>query len=271
MTSRTDRFISHRSFLPSCLAVIVLLALSSAALAGPGGPPAELPALGFRINDHAQGGPPPDLMPPGLEIAAGRFQFKGEKSQSQAPNGGRWRVEWDIDVSPDPFIFADLIVTNNMPVDQEFTFEIELPISPSLSGGTLIGGSFSGVLKDRNAGSATLSVLDGANPPALYTALIDGNVVQTLFDNPDPITVASPFETVTFGPENFGTPIPSLAGPDEANATIGITINVKVSAMDSVNLSGSFVVQPVPEPSTIVLCISAVVGLVAFGRRRRTR
>lgn len=269
MTTHTDRFTQRRSLLLSCLAASALLVFTSAAYADPAGPPAELPALGFRINDHAQGGPPPDLMPPGLVIAAERFQFKGVETQSQAPGGGRWRVEFDILVNPDPFIFADLIVTNNMPIDQEFTFEIELPISPSLSGGTLIGGSFSGVLKDRDAGSATLSVLDGANPPPLFAALIDGNVVQTLFDNPDPITVALPFETVTFGPENFGSPIPSLTGPAEANATIGITINVKVSAMDSVNLSGSFVV--VPEPSSVVLCISALIGLLAFGRRRRKR
>ena len=267
MTTDTDRFSQRRSLLLSCLAAVTLLVYTSAAYADPAGPPAELPALGLRINDHG-GGPPDDVDPPGLEIAANRFQFKGERGRRGV---GRWHIEWDIVVNPDPFIDASLIVRNNLPIDQEFTFNIELPITPSLSGGTLIGGSFSGTLTEGGGNGATMRALDAQTP--FYAALIDGNVVQTLFDNPDAITAQS-FETVTFGPESFGNfpqPIPSLAGPDAANSTIGINLNFIVSANDSVTLTGTFVVEPVPEPSTVVLCISALIGLLAFGRRRRSR
>jgi hypothetical protein len=267
MTINTNRFTLRGSLMLSCFAASVLLVFTSAAFADPAGPPAELPALGFRINDHGQG-PPIDLNPPGLEIARDRFSFVGEEGM---PGVGRWHIQWDISVNPDPFIFADIIVSNNLPVDQEFTFNLVLPINPSISGGTLIGGSFSGVLKDRNANGAALSVLDGANPPALYSARIDGNEVQTLFENPGPIEVTLPFQTSTFGPEHFGTPIPSLAGPNDVNSTISIEINLKLSAMDSANLSGSFIVEPVPEPSTMALCMIAVIGLACIRRRRRAR
>lgn len=210
-------------------------------------------------------------MPPGLENA--RNRFKGGTSQNpNAPNGGRWKVEWDIEVDPDPFILADLIVTNNTNKAQDFTFNLELETSGPITGGTLIGGSFSGLLNVRNGdGEATLSVISGQNPPPLYAALIDGSVVHTLFDDPDPFFIAMPFETLVIDPVTFGTPIPSLAGPDTANDTIGIEINVRVSANDSVNLSGIFVVQAVPEPSTMVLCLIGALGILASGRRRHSR
>ena len=136
----------------------------------------------------------------------------------------------------------------------------------------LIGGSFGALLNDRSADDASLSVISGQDPPPFYAALIDGVVVHTLFDDPAPFTVQMPFETLVIDPEKFGTPIPSLLRPDDtASETIGIDINVRVSANDSVNVAGIFVVQPIPEPSTMVLCVLGALGLLAAGRRRRSR
>jgi len=268
MDSLTDRLTLRRSvtfsLLTSAVAAVTLLFFTSATFADPAGPPAELPAFGIRINDHGEG-PPVVINPPGLEIAENRFRFEGEHG---SPGVGRWHIEWDVEVNPDPFVFASLIISNNLPIDQEFTINMPLSINPSIQGGTLIGGSFSGVLQERTADTATLSLLGGANPPPLYSALIDGNVVHTLFDNPGSITVAQPFETMPFGPGNFGTPIPSLLGPDEANSTIDIELNFTLSANDSVTFSGVFVVEPVPEPSTITLAALGLLGLLGIRRRR---
>lgn len=273
MTTHPDPVSLRRGFTLSrlflSLAAFALLSFSSPVSAAEIDPPVEFPGFGIRINEHGQG-PPIDIMPPGLENA--RNRFKGGASQNpNAPNGGRWKVEWDIEVDPDPFIIADMIVTNNTNQAKDFTFNLVLETSGPITGGTLIGGSFGALLNDRSADEATLSVISGVNPPPLYTALIDGEVVHTLFDDPASFSVSMPFETLVIGPETFGTPIPSLLGPETANATIGIDISVRVSANDSVNLSGVFVVVPIPEPSTMVLCVLGALGLLASSRRRRSR
>lgn len=244
------------------IGVVVLLSLAAGpALAG-FIPPGQQPDFQLRVNQHGHG-PPEHIHPPGHQIAPGlsRFHFQGNRSRAN-----RWLVEWDLQVDPDPLVTGIITVTNLSPAAQTFTLSSILPIGAPITGGTLTGGSISGTLVD-TGGGAELSSPPGGSPPSLYTALIDDVEFQTLLDAPQSIT-APAFETTTFGPETFGGPVPSLLGPD-ANDTISIDYNFRLSGGDAVSLTGTFVVVPIPEPSTIVLLCMGGLGLLAYAWRRR--
>lgn len=223
-------------------------------------PPGQQPDFQLHINQHGQG-PPEDINPPGQQIAPGlsRFHFQGNRSRAN-----QWLVEWDLQADPDPLVTGIITVTNLSPAAQTFTLSAVLPIGTPIIGGSLTGGSVSGTLVD-TGGGAELSSPPGGSPPALYTALIDDVEFQTLLNAPVLIT-APAFETVPFGPETFGGPVPSLPGPD-VNSRISIEYNFRLSGGDAVSLTGTFVV--VPEPSAIMLLWLGGSGLLACARRRR--
>ncbi|MBE3071165.1 MAG: PEP-CTERM sorting domain-containing protein [Planctomycetes bacterium] len=223
-------------------------------------PPEAYPPLAIGVNDHGQG--PPDFVnPPGLLIAAEKFMYRG----SLVPAHGRWQVEWQIEADPDPFLHATFTVTNLLPTAQDFTFNAVLPISPAITVGTLSGGSFSGTLLDTNGNGATLSTLSGGSPPPMYMSRIDGVDWQALASAPQTFTTIA-YGTTGFGPFQFGTPIPSLVGPN-ALTSIGIEANVHLSGNDVAVLVATFVVEPLPEPATLALL--GFGGLVVLARRLR--
>jgi len=175
-------------------------------------------------------------------------------------------VEWDIEADPDPFLFATFTITNDLPIEKEVTLSAILPISPALTGGTLTGGSFSGTLLDSGGGGAELNKFSGGSPPPMYMAIIDGTDFYPMDITALPITTI-PSGTTGFGPEEFGTPIPSYSGPDVLTS-IAIETNVRISGYDTAILVATFVVEPVPEPSSIALLLMACVGLLIYRRRR---
>ncbi len=225
--------------------------------------PGQYPDLLLRINERGQG-PPDDVHPPGLEHAPGLFRYQGQREKRN-----RWRVEYDIEADPDPLVTAVFTITNLSPAAQNYTLTAELPIGIPITGGTLTGGSFSGTLLSLG-GTAELSSLTGGSAPALYTAKIDDVDFQTLMDAPQLFTAAE-FETTPFGPETFGGPIPTFPGPAEVTSKISIDLNFRLSGGDVAVLVGSFVVEPIPEPSSVVLLCIGGVGLLAFAWRRRRR
>jgi len=233
--------------------VVCVGLLASTASAGPLTPPDELPALGLRINDHGQG-PPEHVNPPGLAIAEGRFRYQGGREN------GRWKIDWDIEADPDPFLHAVWTVTNNLPNAQDFTLNATLPISPPVTGAVLTGGSISGALLDSGGGGATLESQAGGAP--MYMARIDGADFHALLTAPQLIT-AAPYGTIPFGPAEFGVPIPNLPGPP-ALTDIEIETNFRLSGKDTATIVATFVV--VPEPATMALLAFGAVGLI---RRRR--
>ena len=239
------------------IVVVVLLSLSTGPAFAGFIPPGQHPDFQLRINQHGNG-PPEHINPPGLQTAPGLFHFQGNRSHAN-----KWLVEWDLQVDPDPLVTGIITVTNLSPAAQNFTLSSISPIGVPIIGGSLTGGSVSGSLVD-TGGGAELSSLPGGSPPSLYTALIDDVEFQTLLDAPVSIT-APAYETVPFGPETFGGPVPSLPGPGVATS-ISIEYNFRLSGGDAVSFTGTFVV--VPEPATLSLL---VLGGLAMLRRRRRR
>jgi len=227
-----------------------------------GGPPTEFPGLAVMMNSHGHG-PPAHVNPPGLEIAKDKFQYKGKGRV------GAFDVDWTVEADPDPYINVFLELVNTTGTAQDFTFSPVLNIDPQIIGGIITGGSLSGTLIDMNGDGASLSLVSGANPPPIYTAQIDGIDYETM-NLPTLPLVAAPHGTAGIGPMEFGTPIPSMVEPTMSVLdTIGIEINASVSGRDRAYVVATFVVEPVPEPSSSVLLIMSVFAAIALCVRRR--
>ncbi len=167
-----------------------------------------------------------------------------------------WTAEWNsIVYSTNPSVTTSFSFTNTTLVDQEFTVTVTSPIAP-IGGNTIMQGTIGGSLVDNpgNDPGATLAAPSGG---AIYTALIDGNAVQTLHD--DPFSFSVPDVTADSIP---GAGFSNVAGPP-AFTSIGIQHTFFLSAGDSVTFSSAFTV--IPTPATL-----AVLGLAGiFGSRRR--
>ena len=146
---------------------------------------------------------------------------------------------------------------------QQFTMTFTLltaPLMPTIR----TGGSVAGGVTDNDGNGATLSTAPGS---ALYTALIDGVVHQTLFADPTMLTVVSPFDSADLVPPGaFGTPIPGLPAPGVATS-IGIRYDFTLTGQDAASFTGVFDVQPTPEPGTAGLFGLGLGGLALLGRR----
>jgi hypothetical protein len=174
-------------------------------------------------------------------------------------------LDWDLSGKYDPTINAAVAFTNLLAVDQTFTVNVTVPVPP-IAPSSKMGGSVSGSFTDANGGGVTFDTSGGT---AIYTALIDGASVATLHPAgaPFPLT-AGPFLSGSLAPADFGTPIPSAPGP-ALTTDMGIQLKFTLSPGDTASLTSVFVVEPVPEPSTVVLALAGLAcGLFVVRRRR---
>jgi hypothetical protein len=112
-------------------------------------------------------------------------------------------------------------------------------------------------------GSATVATSVGV---PLYRGLIDGVPVLSIYPDPYLLSVSFAGQSVPVPPLNPGLPGPTLAsGP--ALLTIGIVNQFTLSPGDIFSGNSFFVVEAVPEPSTLAL-LAVSLSMVTFARRR---
>jgi hypothetical protein len=192
----------------------------------------------------------------------GTFSYFG--STKNTPGQPKWNLGWSMTVNPDPFVIANIVVTNNSALTQTFTLTVTLPIG-AIVPASLTGGSVTGTVTDLNGDGATVSTTAAGDP--IYMSKIDGGDYIPLLLGGSSASAGS-FLSNVIGPASFGGPvIPSLLGP-AVNATIGITLKFDLTAGDSASFTSIFVVEPIPGPAGLALI--GVAGLVGVGRRRRS-
>lgn len=186
--------------------------------------------------------------------------------QNASSAGTNWSLT-DLDVSGnvDPFASLNFAVTNNAAVTLLFTVSVTVPIAPQ-GPATLHGGSVGGTLTDANF-NGVASVATVAGVP-LYRGQIDGATALSIYP-------PAYSQSVAFAGQSFGVPAlnPGLPGPNllggPALNTIGIINQFTLTAGDIYSGNSFFVVEAVPEPSTLAL-LAVSLAAVAIVARRRT-
>ncbi|MBY0589563.1 hypothetical protein K2X85_20500 [bacterium] len=187
----------------------------------------------------------------------------GTFSSIGSTTGAAWDFSWNMTVKPDPFVDAVFGFKNTTAVTQTFTVGVLLPVAPPQTPFTRVGGSIGVTLTDSNFnGFAQLT--DAGN--GIYFGQNDGVNVLELFADPFALTVN------TAGGSNVasdfqGLPTPNVPGP-AATSTISIVHRFRLSPGDSVAFTSFYVVEAVPEASTLLLTSLGVAGIVAVSRRR---
>jgi len=166
----------------------------------------------------------------------------------------------DLELDTDPVVTGTTVVTNLFSVTQQFTLLFTLPVSP-VTPSSLTGGSYRGTVTDNDGNGATVATVPGS---ALYTSMIDGLNWQSLYPHPAS-TSAGSFLSASIPSVNFGSPIPSLPGP-QVLTSIGIKLDFTLTAFDRASFTSNFVANPIPEPHSLAL---VGVGLAALALRRR--
>ena len=187
-------------------------------------------------------------------------------------NPGSWVWSWtNLTVDADPAVSSVFGFTNTSAVTQTFIVTIDLPVAPIL-GSSMMGGSMGGSVTDANADG--LGGVGTSAPTALYDARIDGvNLGPVAQLHPDPYSTPAfmfPGDTQNIAAVTFGLPGFTVPGP-AVGSSIGIQNKFTLSPGDITSMTNVFIVQPVPEPSSVVLALLGGVALVGLALRRRRR
>jgi hypothetical protein len=181
-------------------------------------------------------------------------------------NSANWNFSWDMTVKPDPFIDAVFGFKNNTAFTQTFVVSVLLPVAPAQIPLTKVGGSVGLTLTDSNF-SGFAEVTDAGD--GVYFGQNDGVNTLELLDNPFSLTVNTAGATSVTS-DFAGLPGPSILAPAAAS-TIGIVHRFKLTPGDSVAFTSFYIVEAVPEASTLLLVGIASIAGGMFSVARRAK
>jgi len=180
-----------------------------------------------------------------------------------------WTLTWDCIVNEDPFIVANIQVSNNTASTQTYSNYMNLSILPVLPG-SIMSGSVSAALNNTNTPFSPDATLASAGAGlSIYQAFIDPSLpppggppaseaVATLWNHPTSFTTPSATnQNASFAPV-FGPAVLS---------ELGLRLQFTLSAFDTASVTGIFQVEAIPGPAG--LSAFAIFGLLSAGRRRR--
>jgi hypothetical protein len=161
-----------------------------------------------------------------------------------AEEDGFCMLDIDLDYKEDPWVQGGFSVTNTATYAQTFTFTFTSPVSPTLTGATLYGGSMSGSFSS----DPTPTTITTTSGTALFEGFIDGAEYLSFYEDPSSWSAASPFGNGNILPQNQDI---TLSGPSPVTTDLEIVFTFTLSPGDVATMNGRL--EVVPEPATMVL------------------
>ncbi len=195
------------------------------------------PAASFELLVDGRSGLVLDA--PGFELTGGNVAYTGSKTAGDGSWVVTWNITGDLDVVDNTtFLTGAVTIENKSTTSHNYQLSVSVPLKNKIETGTKFGGSLVLKLKtNADGGSLTCD-----NPRAsVWGATIDGKVVANLFYSPFTMRATGSSSLTTTA--DFGTPIPSLAGPQIAKA-IGATTNLTLTNGEKATLTSLFLVSP---------------------------
>jgi hypothetical protein len=179
--------------------------------------------------------------------------------------GTGYLLDWSgISLDTDPGVSGNWSVVNTSLVTQTITLSVSVPVLPVAPSSLMFGSTTLSVADSNGSGAG---VLASFAPLPVYTGLIDLAPVAATALFADPYTLTAPPGGTIGATASFGVFPGSVPGPAVVN-TIGIQHVFTLTAGDRATLNSTFWLIAVPEPGTLVLLVTGLLGLGVVGRRR---
>jgi hypothetical protein len=185
--------------------------------------------------------------------------------QGSYTDPGNFSVVYSNFINTDPVVTNNIVITNLNPNPQ--AFDVQLNLDVPITTATLTGGSVDIDIQDQDGqddGNGNYAWLNSVGSTPIYMSQINGSDYIGMLGNTS-LSATSIFGTANVSDAFGDVPaIPSLPGP--ANVTsIGIQLNFTASTFDGVTINSNFVVEPIPEPASLMLLAG---GALWMARRR---